>query len=115
MGKLYEHLKPEERATVMLMRGAGSSLRAIARVLNRSPSSISRELVRHGTEGQAYDAVAAGDRAREKRFQRRRRPKLGLHTVLFGVVEYFLHEGWSPEQIAGTLRNRYPDDLGKRV
>jgi len=26
-----------------------------------------------------------------------------------GVVEYFLREGWSLEQIAGTLRNHYPE------
>lgn len=115
MGKLYEHLKPEERATVMLMQREGSSLRAVARTLNRSPSSISRELRRQGAEGLPYDAAAAGDRAREKRFQPRRRPKLGVHTVLFGVVEYFLRGGWSPEQIAGTLKNRYSDDLEKRV
>ena len=52
MGKKYEQLKPEERATVMLMRQEGSSLRAVARQLQRSPSSISRELARHRLEGQ---------------------------------------------------------------
>jgi transposase, IS30 family len=24
-------------------------------------------------------------------------------SLLFGVVDHFLHEGWSPEQISGTL------------
>ena len=59
--------------------------------------------------------MAAGERARERRYQRRRWPKLGPHTVLFGVVEYFLRDRWSPEQIAGTLRYRYPDEPEKRV
>ena len=115
MGKHYEHLKPEERATVMLMRREGMSVRAVAGTLNRSPSSISRELSRHSVEGTLYDASIAGAQARERRHQRRRLPKLGVHTVLFGVVEYFLREGWSPEQIAGTLRNRYPEHLEQRV
>lgn len=115
MERTYVHLRPEERATVMLMRREGSTIRAVARTLNRSPSSISRELQRHCDEGQPYDAGAAGAKAREKRLQRRRRPKLGMQTVLFGVVEYFLREGWSPEQIAGTLRNRYPEELEHRV
>ena len=115
MGKTYEHLKPEERATVMLMRREGSSLRAIASALHRAPSSISRELKRHGTAGHAYDARVAGDRARAIRQHRRRSPKLAADTVLFGVVAHFLREGWSPEQIAGTLRNQYPDELPRRV
>jgi IS30 family transposase len=115
MEKSYNHLRPEERATVMLMRREGSTVRAVARTLGRAPSTISRELQRNCTDGQLYEAVTAGDRARVKRHQHRRKPKLGPHTVLFGVVEYFLREGWSPEQIAGTLRNQYPDDLGKRV
>jgi IS30 family transposase len=99
MGKQYEQLKPEERATVMLMRREGSSLRAVARTLRRSPSSISRELARHGVEGdRSYDAVVAGQRARARRFQRRRERKLAPDTVWFGVVEHFLREGWSPKQ-----------------
>jgi IS30 family transposase len=115
MGKRYEQLKPEERATVMLMRQEGSSMRAVARQLQRSPSSISRELARHRGEGQCDDATAAGQRARARRFQQRRRRKLAPDTVLFGVVEHFLREGWSPEQIAGTLKNRYPEQAERRV
>ena len=99
----------------MLMKREGSTLRSVARALNRSSSSISRELKRHRTEGHFYEAGAAEDRGREKRLQRRRMPKLGVHKVLFGVVEHFLREGSSPEQIAGTLRNRYADDSEKRV
>ena len=34
MGKHYEHLKPEERAMVMLMRREGMSVRAVAGTLN---------------------------------------------------------------------------------
>lgn len=115
MGKCYEQLKPEERATVMLMRREGSSLRAVAKTLGRSPSTISREWVRHRPEGGHYDAAFAGARARERRYRRRRLPKLGRDTVLFGVVEHFLREGWSPEQIAGTLKNRYPHQAEQRV
>lgn len=115
MEKSYNHLRPEERATVMLMMREGATVRSVASTLSRAPSTISRELHRNCPDGQRYEAAVAGDRAREKRHQRRRWPKLGPHTVLFGVVEYFLREGWSPEQIAGTLRNQYPDDLEKRV
>ncbi len=104
MGKFYEPLKPEERATVMLMDREGSSVRAMARTLGRSPSTISREIARHRVEGHHYDATQAGTRARERRVQRRQAPKLGQDTVLFGVVAHFIREGWSPEQMAGTMK-----------
>jgi transposase, IS30 family len=115
MEKSYNPLRPEERATVMLMMREGATVRSVASTLGRAPSTISREWQRNCPDGQRYEAAVAGDRAREKRYQRRRWPKLGPHTVWFGVVEYFLREGWSPEQIAGTLRNQYPDDLDQRV
>lgn len=115
MEKSYSHLKPEERATLMLMMREGATVRSVARTLCRAPSTISRELKRNCPDGRIYEAAVAGDRAREKRYTRRRWPKLGSYTVLFGVVEYFLRERWSPEQIAGALRNCYPDEPEKRV
>ena len=60
-------------------------------------------MIRHGRHG------------RRQRFQRRRRRKLAPDMVLFGVVEHFLREGWSPEQIAGTLKNLYPEQAERRV
>jgi IS30 family transposase len=56
MGTNYEHLSAEERATIMLMRGEGCSLRAMARRLHRAPSTISRELARNSGDTSAYDA-----------------------------------------------------------
>jgi len=99
-GKSYNYLKPEERATVMLMMRDGAMVRSIARTLSRAPSTISRELKKNCPDGQKYEAAAAGERARERRYQRRRWPKLGPHSVLFGVVEYFLRDRWSPPSIS---------------
>ena len=46
MEKSYNHLKPEERAAVMLMMRDGATVRSVARTLSRAPSTISRELKR---------------------------------------------------------------------
>ena len=72
MGKHYEQLKPEARATMMPMQEEGSSLRSVARMLHRSASTISRELKWNTVLDQRYDAVVAGSRARGFRYQRRR-------------------------------------------
>jgi IS30 family transposase len=120
MGTHYEQLSAEERATMMLMAQEGQSLRAMARTLHRAPSTISREWRRHsppadasGTRG--YDAKRAGQDARRCRFKPRRSPKLAVEGVLFGVVEHFLREGWSPGQIAGAMKMLWPDSPERRV
>ncbi|HSH99782.1 MAG TPA: helix-turn-helix domain-containing protein, partial [Reyranella sp.] len=46
MGRQYGHLTLEERCTIAQLQQAGQSKRQIAAALDRSPSSISRELKR---------------------------------------------------------------------
>ena len=115
MGTNYDQMSAEERASIMLMRDEGCSLRAMARKLHRAPSTISRELARNRTESGTYDARQAGIQARRQRFKTRRTSKLAPHTVLFAVVTHYLREGWSPEQIAGTLKRIWPQDRERTV
>ncbi len=120
MTKHFEQLSAEERATIMVMAQEGQSLRAMARTLHRAPSTISREWRRHAGPTAApgrsgYDAKRAGHAARRRRCQPRRSPKLAVDGVLFGVVEHFLREGWSPGQIAGAMNMMWPDAPERRV
>ncbi|WP_157635974.1 helix-turn-helix domain-containing protein, partial [Burkholderia ubonensis] len=48
--KEYKHLSAEERAAIMIERAKNTSVRAIARLLGRSASTITRELARNHTE-----------------------------------------------------------------
>ena len=114
MGKEYEQLSAEERGTIMALRHEGRSIRAVAIVLGRAASTVSRELRRNGWRHLAnqpvlgrprlgYDAVRAGQRARRLRFKRRRIPKLHRQGKLWAEVRRLLQHKWSPEQIACTL------------
>lgn len=47
MEKQYQQLQPEERLTIASMHLRGSSMRAMARMLGRSPATVSRELASH--------------------------------------------------------------------
>ncbi|WP_444758778.1 helix-turn-helix domain-containing protein [Rivihabitans pingtungensis] len=99
------------------MTHQGLSLRHIAAVLRRAPSSISRE-IRRNTIAVAtvpYDAAAAGRQARQRLRQPRRPRKLQTHSAVFIVVTDLLRQGWSPQQIQGRLRERYPDDPNYHV
>ena len=117
MGRHYEHLGAEERGTIMALRGQGASVRAIARLLIRAPSTILRELRRNGDQigrrrpfiGRplrlpGYDARRAGERAQRLRRKRRVIRKLDRHGPLWGEVHRLLRLKWSPQQIAGRLK-----------
>lgn len=109
MKKRYKHLNAEERATIMVMKGQNASIRTIAPKLGRCCSTTSREVQRNTTESRVYSARRAGERAREPRSIRSRRPKLSTNSALFDVVQHYLQEDWSPEQIADTLRRVFAD------
>jgi IS30 family transposase len=55
----YQRLSLMEREELSRMLAAGHSLRATAQALSRAPSTLSRELARHGTSSVTYRAVAA--------------------------------------------------------
>jgi transposase, IS30 family len=98
-----------------LSRGlrTGESLRAIARRLGRSPSTIVREVARNGGRT-AYRAW----RAEHEAARRARRPKpakLARNRALRAKVEALLEQDWSPQQIAWQLRHEAPDDEEMRV
>jgi IS30 family transposase len=102
------HLTTGEREEISRGLAAGESLRCIARRLGRAPSTVSREVSRHGG-ARRYRAGAADCAA----MHNRRRPKpsrLATHTELRHVVEDKLALRWSPGQIAGWLRLEFPDD-----
>lgn len=50
MSGIYHHLSPGDRAVIMIERQNGSSLGSMARRLGRSPSTLSCELRRAGSE-----------------------------------------------------------------
>lgn len=106
-------LRLEEREEISRGIAAGRSMRAIARSLGRSPSTISREISRNGG-GQAYRATRA-DKQAWVRAVRPKRCRLACHGRLRWRVAQKLTLQWSPEQIAGWLRRQYPDDPGMRI
>src|ERR1035437_9349415 len=102
-----------EREEISRGVAAGESARRVAGRLGRSPSTVTREIARHGGR-RRYRAAEADKRA----WDRGRRPqacKLARDPVLSGVVAAKLGEDWSPEQIAGWLKTRFPQDQTMQV
>lgn len=109
----YTHMSIEERETLSLGLAQGQSLRTMARVLGRAPSTVSREHARNA-RGHPYRACLAQRLSVTRAHQPRRLRKL-LDPWLWQYVRTHLGQGYSPEQIAGRLRREYPDDMRKRL
>jgi len=113
MGNRYSHMSLLEREEVSRGMAEGESLRQVARRLERSASTVSRE-VRHGGGRPRYRATIAEAGARQRARIARRGRKLQRRR-LWAKVRELLREGWSPEQIAGRLRRDYPSDTTMQV
>lgn len=98
----YNHLTPNERESIMKLSVQGCGVRAIARKMGRSPSTISRELSRNTGAKGSYSAYKATRKYRDRRISCR--PKLKLaNTETQECLLTHLREVWSPEQIVGRL------------
>lgn len=111
--KHYSHLTPDERDQLAVCRARGMSLRAIARLLHRSPATLSRELRRNCPPIRKgyYRPHRAQARAQLRRSSASRRQRL-RDPVIRRFVAAKLRLRWSPELIAGRLKLLYP---GKHI
>ena len=90
-----------ERERIQTLTAQGHGVREIARWLERSPSTVSRELGRARSRVD-YDAGVAHQHAWQQA-KRHRRSKLALDVWLHAFVQDKFELEWSPEQISGYL------------
>lgn len=102
-----------EREEISRGLSVSEPLRAIARRLGRSPSTISREVRRNG--GVARYRATASDQAAWDRALRPKPCKLACSPSLAQAVSAKLRRKWSPEQIAGWLRRSFPKEPHRQV
>lgn len=107
----YNHLTINERENLLFLTGKGYSLRKIANLMRRSPSTISRELRRNSKKDSYSPSMATC-------LYQKRRKKCHKHYVLDNpdlyntVKRLFLEEQWSPEEISYRLRlENYPFNI----
>ena len=106
-------LTRREREEISRGLASGSSIREIAKCLERTVSTVSREVARHGGRPEYRASQADGEA-----WQSALRPKrclLSIHVKLRNIVASKLILDWSPEQVSGWLKIQYPDDESMRV
>jgi len=102
-----------EREEISRALASGHSIRSIASLLKRAPSTISREIQRNG--GQRCYRASQADQAAWDRGRRPKTCRLAENRMLARLVATKLQMMWSPEQIAGWLKRTYPDGENDQV
>ena len=100
MEQKYAQLTIEERCEIARLRASGFSIRQIAATLDRSPSTVAREMRRNSSQDGQYRARYADQQSRARRWTG---SKLDRNSQLRHSVLSRLALGWSPEQVSGRL------------
>lgn len=102
-----------EREEISRELALGSSFRDIATTLQRAPSTISREVNRHG--GRRFYRAKRADAEAWENAKRPKRCLLSENTRLRRLVTKKLKKGYSPEQISGWLKRHHDGDQSMQV
>ena len=110
---MHKQLTFEERVQLEEFLGQQRSQGEIARALERSESTISRELSRHRVNG-VYVAKLAQSESEQRRRERpvtrkMDRPEI-RDAVQDGLIQY-----WAPDEIAGRLQERWPQQRERHI
>jgi IS30 family transposase len=101
----YHELSIENRVTIRISQAHSLSQQAISNLLNRSPSTVSRELRRNADTKQPRVAPLAQSQTVKRHKASRPARRLLPDSALFELVIVMLRPRCSPEQIAGKLRS----------
>lgn len=103
----HTHFSKAERLELSLLLKKGYSAREIGSALGKHHSSVSREIILNSVKG-VYDPRKAHGRARVRRiYSKYQGMKIRERPWLELFVRQGLEAGWTPEQIAGRLREAH--------
>ena len=97
----YRQITSGERYAIQALRRQGLAVRAIARSVERAPSTVSRELARNLSSQGRYAPFKADQQMRARRSRSRRNSRFDADD--WRLVEQLIGLDWSPEQVSGWL------------
>lgn len=108
--KKHRRLTLKERIQLETLLNENRSKAYIAKVLKRSRSTITRELNKWiANPSEKYDAHLAHWCAKEEYLNKRNLDKISTHKALKHYVYKGLLKEWTPEQISGSIKLKYPN------
>ena len=109
--KSKSRLSRKERVQIETLLTEEKSKSYIAKRLKRARSTISREVNKWiQYKGDKYDSELAHWYAKDDYLNKRNTDKISTYKPLRLYVYRGLLSGWTPEQISGRLKDKYPND-----
>ena len=105
----YSHFSKNERNELSVLLKKGYSLRNIAFVLEKNPSSVSREVKNNSVKG-IYDPKKANHKAyKKRRYAKYQSMKIRDNPKLEEYIKEKMVKGWTPEEIVERLKTENSD------
>lgn len=109
--KKNSRLTHKERIQIETLLNENKSKAYIAKTLNRSRSTITREVNKWvQSDKEKYSVDLAHWNAKDDYLNKRNTDKISIHTNLKFYVYKGLLSQWTPEQISGRIKDQYPND-----
>ena len=114
---MYYHFKPEQRNELAVLLRAGFKQNKIAELLGKTASAVCQELKRNGTDNKSgYDVGLAKKMTERRRILANKRfKKIENNQWLRIYVTRNIKKYWSPEQISGRIKKRWPNNKSRQV
>jgi len=112
----YNHFTPEQRNELSALLRAGIRQNRIAELLGKSPAAVCQEIKRNSID-EKYNAGYAKKRTKKRRVVANQRFKKLENNVWLRsyVIKKIKKVAWSPQQIAGRLKLKYPNDKERHI
>lgn len=113
----YSHFKSFQRNELSALLRAGLKQKEIAKLLSKSESAVSQELKRNPSNNKTgYDAGEAKKNTIRRRIKANQKfEKIKNNIWLKNYIVKKIKKYWSPEQISGRLKKKWPNDKNRLI
>jgi len=114
----HKHISSFQRNELSILLRAGLKQKDIAKLLNKTPSAICQELKRNPSDTKTgYSAKIAKQLTIKRRIQANSRFRKIENNKWIRCYIYrkLKNDKWSPEQIAGRIKVRWPDQSDRHI
>jgi len=113
----HTHITSFQQNELSALLRAGLKQKDIAKLLGKTPSAICQELKRNPTDTKTgYSAKVAKDNVKSRRIEANKRfRKIENSEWIRRYIIRGIKKTWSPEQISGRIKYKWPDDRDRHI
>ena len=113
----FNHFTPENKNELSILLSAGLKQNKIAKLLNKTPSAVCQEIKRNPASTKTgYSAKVAKDNSKIRRIEANKRfRKIKNRVWVRNYIVRNVKKYWSPEQIAGRIKEKWPDEKERHI